>query len=108
MRDFPVPLVLKRSARAKRLRLTVKPSGVECVIPVALSEHRAWDFIEQHRDWLIGKFRGSIARRAQSNLWQTATDGQPAALAPGRAGGSPLLSSCPIRKLRPAVLWTSQ
>lgn len=80
MRDFPVPLVLKRSARAKRLRLTVKSSGVECVIPVALSEHRAWDFIEQHRDWLIRKFRGSMARSAQSNFWETASDGQPAAL----------------------------
>lgn len=80
MRDFPVPLVLKRSARAKRLRLTVKSSGVECVIPLALSEHRAWDFIEHHRDWLIRTFEGSIARRAQSSVWEAVADGQVAEL----------------------------
>jgi predicted metal-dependent hydrolase len=53
---------LRRSARARRLRLTVRPDGVEVVAPVRLREPEILQFVEQHRHWLLE--RVSRLRRA--------------------------------------------
>ncbi|MBM4200676.1 MAG: M48 family metallopeptidase [Gammaproteobacteria bacterium] len=66
------PLRLRRSPRAKRLRLIVRADGVECVLPVICPERLAHDFIAQHRDWLLRKFREAVARTAPRRFWQEA------------------------------------
>jgi predicted metal-dependent hydrolase len=42
---------IRHSARAKRLRLVVKPGSVELVAPLAVSERQAQDFLARHRSW---------------------------------------------------------
>lgn len=69
MSDFPFPLRFKRSVRAKRVRLTVKTSGVECVLPEMCSEDHAAVFIRQHRDWLLAKYREAVSRAPASTFW---------------------------------------
>ena len=46
---------LRRSARARRLRLTVQADGVEVVAPLRLREPEIVRFVEQHRDWVMDK-----------------------------------------------------
>jgi predicted metal-dependent hydrolase len=46
---------LRRSARARRLRLTVQADGVEVVAPVRMREAEILRFVEQHRDWVLDK-----------------------------------------------------
>jgi predicted metal-dependent hydrolase len=43
---------LRRSARARRLRITVRPGGVEVVAPVRVREAEIRAFVEHHRDWI--------------------------------------------------------
>jgi predicted metal-dependent hydrolase len=50
-----IPYRLRRSARARRLRLTVQADGVEVVAPVRMREPEIVRFVEQHRDWLLDK-----------------------------------------------------
>ncbi len=69
MEGFPFPLRIRRSARAKRLRLTVRSTGAECVIPAAFPEHNAWAFIQRHRDWLAAKYREAVIRAPAGNFW---------------------------------------
>ncbi|CAL1240455.1 M48 family metallopeptidase [Candidatus Methylocalor cossyra] len=49
--DFPLPYGIRYSRRATRLRLIVKASGVELVVPSALGEERALEFLQRHRAW---------------------------------------------------------
>jgi len=42
---------IRHSARAKRLRLVVKPGSVELVAPLTVSERQAQDFLARHRSW---------------------------------------------------------
>jgi predicted metal-dependent hydrolase len=53
--DFPWPFGLRYSSRAKQLRLVVKPTGVELVVPPAVGETRALEFLHQHRTWVERK-----------------------------------------------------
>jgi predicted metal-dependent hydrolase len=50
-----IPYRLRRSARARRLRLTVQADGVEVVAPVRAREPEIVRFVEQHRHWLLDK-----------------------------------------------------
>lgn len=75
MAELPFPLTFKRSSRAKRLRLVVKATGIECVMPVALPEQRAWAFIHQHRAWLVKKYEDAVARVPAASLWNALADG---------------------------------
>jgi predicted metal-dependent hydrolase len=52
---------LRRSARARRLRITVRPSGVEVVAPVRVREAEIRAFVECHRDWI--RARASALQR---------------------------------------------
>lgn len=61
--DLPAPLCqIRRSARAKRLRLVVKPGLIELVAPVGASETQALAFLDQHRAWAENKAR-QMSRR---------------------------------------------
>lgn len=62
-----LPYVLRRSARARQLRLLVKPSGIELVVPVDTPEKAALLFLMQHRDWAERKLVEIRERLAQKS-----------------------------------------
>jgi predicted metal-dependent hydrolase len=50
-----IPYRLRRSARARRLRITVCPRGVEVVAPLRLRDAEIAAFVEHHRAWIDAK-----------------------------------------------------
>jgi hypothetical protein len=50
-----VPYRLRRSRRARRLRITVQADGVEVVAPPRAAQHEIGAFVERHRDWVLAK-----------------------------------------------------
>jgi predicted metal-dependent hydrolase len=52
---------LRRSARARRLRITVRPGGVEVVAPLRMREAEITAFVEHHRAWIRTK-TGALQR----------------------------------------------
>lgn len=46
---------VRTSARAKRLRLTVQPDGVEVVVPPRVPKHEVERFVSSHRGWIYEK-----------------------------------------------------
>lgn len=55
---------IRRSSRAKRLRLTVHPSGVEVVVPNHARKADVQSFIDSHRGWIrskVEKYRTLLA-----------------------------------------------
>lgn len=55
--SHPVECTVRRSSRAKRLRLVVRPGAIELVAPVGMSEAKALSFLAQHREWAEAKAR---------------------------------------------------
>lgn len=53
MSDFP--FVIRHSRRASNVRIVVKLTGIELVVPLAASEADAVRFLEQNRDWIARK-----------------------------------------------------
>lgn len=51
--NWPFPYTIRRSRRAKRLRLVVKPAGVELVVPADFAESRAREFLALNKDWVL-------------------------------------------------------
>ena len=51
----PFPYQLRRSTRARRLRLSVSPGGVEVVAPLRARAADITAFIDQHRAWIDAK-----------------------------------------------------
>jgi predicted metal-dependent hydrolase len=51
----PIACRLRRSARAKQLRLVVRPEGIEVIVPPPVSESAALTFLARHRDWAEAK-----------------------------------------------------
>lgn len=49
------PLHIRRSAKAKRLRLSVKPGVIELVLPQGATESHALAFLDKHRAWAMAK-----------------------------------------------------
>jgi len=49
------PVHIRRSGRAKRLRLSVKPGLIELVVPACAQEAQALAFLDKHRAWAEGK-----------------------------------------------------
>ncbi|MFM8331867.1 MAG: M48 family metallopeptidase [Candidatus Methylumidiphilus sp.] len=49
------PVQIRRSHKAKRLRLAVKPGLIELVVPMAAKEAQALAFLAQHRPWAEAK-----------------------------------------------------
>jgi predicted metal-dependent hydrolase len=50
-----IPWRLRRSASARRLRLTVEADGVEVVAPLRVPEPAILAFVEQHRRWVLDR-----------------------------------------------------
>ena len=50
-----VPYRLRRSRRARRLRITVQADGVDVVAPLRAGTHEIGAFVERHRDWVLAK-----------------------------------------------------
>jgi predicted metal-dependent hydrolase len=71
--EFPLPYTLRRSARAKRLRLVVKPAGLELVMPAGMDEATALGFLHRNREWALQQVQALQARLPA---------GAPAGLAP--------------------------
>jgi predicted metal-dependent hydrolase len=55
MKSATGPIHIRRSAKAKRLRLAVKPGLIELVIPHGTAQALAMAFLDQHRAWAEGK-----------------------------------------------------
>jgi len=54
--DQDVPLVITRSARARRMRLKIRyPKRVEIVLPKGVSLRRALEFADSEKDWIAGQ-----------------------------------------------------
>ena len=56
---------IRRSSKAKRLRLTVQPSGVEVVVPNHARQTDVHAFIDSHRGWIrdkVQKYRTLMAK----------------------------------------------
>src|SRR3989339_638652 len=50
---FPFPYILKRSTRAKNVRLQITPrSGLELIVPQKFSEKSALQFLEKNIAWV--------------------------------------------------------
>ena len=67
--EFPVQL--RRSRRAKHLRLVVTPAGVELVVPATISEARALEFLHRHRAWArhkLAELSGQGGQRPPQDL----------------------------------------
>ena len=50
-----MPYRLRRSSRARRLRITVQADGVDVVAPLRAGTHEIGAFVERHRDWVLAK-----------------------------------------------------
>ena len=46
---------IRRSVKAKHLRLAVKPGLIELVLPRGVAEAQALAFLDKHRAWAEGK-----------------------------------------------------
>ncbi|MCX7109117.1 MAG: SprT family zinc-dependent metalloprotease [Proteobacteria bacterium] len=55
MKSTTDAIQVRRSAKAKRLRLAVKPGLIELVIPRGIGESQAMAFLDKHRFWAEGK-----------------------------------------------------
>lgn len=66
--EFSPPLRVRHSARAKYLRLVVKSTGVELVIPPDMAEAEALAFMHSHREWAARKFQEMRRRQAENPL----------------------------------------
>lgn len=65
MPDRGFNLTIRRSQRARKLRLVVRSTGVELVVPPQVREAQALSFLEQHRAWAARKLT-EIQGRAQT------------------------------------------
>ncbi len=85
---------LRYSSRAKRLRLVVKATGAELVVPPSIGEDQALAFLDRHRGWAERKLAELRARSApvvQAPSLRTGTtvpfQGREVPLAIGEAAG---------------------
>ena len=89
---------IRRSGRARRLRITVRPAGVEVVAPLAAREAEIVAFVDQNRRWIETKL-AAIRQRLAAHPGSRLIDG---ALIPYR-GGWERLSVVPGDRARPRV-----
>ena len=66
MKPLPPPIQIRRSPRAKRLRLLVKPGLIELVVPPTAQEALALAFLDKHRAWAEGKLLELNAKARQA------------------------------------------
>jgi len=66
----PVHYQIRRSTRAKRLRITVRPAGVEVTAPVRARDADIMAFVSQNRRWIetkVGALRARLAAHPGSD-----------------------------------------
>ncbi len=78
---------LRTSQRARRLRLTVRPDGVEVVAPPRVPVHEIESFIDSHRGWIRDKVEKYQALSADHKGAERLEDG---AFIPFRGEPTPL------------------
>jgi predicted metal-dependent hydrolase len=101
MTTAPSHLRIRRSAKAKRLRLSVKPGQIELVVPAKVADADALAFLNQHRPWAEAKLLEMNAKVA--NLPTVAGFASQQAV-PWRGQECPLLiHEAPGLKIRVAV-----
>jgi predicted metal-dependent hydrolase len=77
---------LRRSARARRLSVTVGPAGIEIVAPLGTPDRAIAGFVDHHRHWISGK----------ASVWLRALSGHPGS-GTLSDGGAILFSGEPTR-----------
>lgn len=94
-------LRIRRSARAKRLRLAVRPGLIELVAPLATPEAQAVAFLNRHRAWAEAKVLELNERAA---LGRVPTGFASSPTVPWRGAEIPLLvQEQAVRRVRVAV-----
>lgn len=63
-----LPYTLRRSSRARYVRVVVKPAGIELVVPTDISEKAALQFLQQNRAWVERKVLELQGRLAQQPI----------------------------------------
>jgi predicted metal-dependent hydrolase len=63
--DLTSKLVVRRSLRAKRLRIVIRPDRVELVVPHGVPERLAHQFLQENQEWVIAKFKLAQQRSAE-------------------------------------------
>ncbi len=66
---------IRSSPRARRLRLTVRPDGVEVVVPPRVQAHEVNSFIDSHRGWIRDKVEQYQSLSANHNGPERLEDG---------------------------------
>ena len=82
-----IPYRVRSSSRARRLRLTVQPDGVEVVVPTRVPAREVSSFIDSHRGWIFDKVEKYRALNARHGGAERLEDG---ALIPFRGEPTPL------------------
>lgn len=95
------PIRIRRSLKAKRLRLAVKPGLIELVIPRGATEAQAMAFLSRHRSWAENKLKEFDRKAAQFPTPSSFVD---ASTLPWRGRELPLLiKDSPGARVRVAV-----
>jgi predicted metal-dependent hydrolase len=68
-----VSYVLKRSARRRRMLLSVDEGGLTVSVPWRASDKRIADLLQQSEKWVLGKLEAYAARRRPQRVWQDGT-----------------------------------
>lgn len=68
MKSAQPPIQIRRSPRAKRLRLLVKPGLIELVVPPTAQESVALAFLDRHRAWAEDKLLELNAKARQAPI----------------------------------------
>ncbi len=91
---------LRTSQRARRLRLTVRPDGVEVVAPPRVPVHEIESFIDSHRGWIRDKVEKYQALSADHKGAERLEDG---AFIPFRGEPTPLAVTL-VERVHPKVV----
>ena len=70
-----IPYLIKKSARAKHLRITIAKNGVVVTMPAFLNEKKAISFVEQKKGWIAEKVDKMGGFSSERNTRQF-TDGE--------------------------------
>jgi len=65
-----VRYVLKRSARRRRMLLTVDEGGLTVSVPLRTAEHRIAELLRQSTPWVLSKLDLYATRRPRERRWQ--------------------------------------
>jgi predicted metal-dependent hydrolase len=66
-----VNYVLKRSAKRRRMLLSVDEGGLTVSVPWRTSERRIADLLEQSEKWVLGKLEEYAGRRTRARVWES-------------------------------------